>query len=90
MLPCQRINEAFSGGAYFTDGRLRMNTRQIVSSIGAVIAVYGIVSSILYFIGYNMRLLVWIDQWGSIAGWIIRVALVIVGGVMYLIGRKTA
>ena len=66
-----------------------MNIRQIVSTAGAVIALYVITSSIFHVIGYNMRLLVWVDQWGGAAGWAIRVLLVATGGVMYYIGRKT-
>jgi hypothetical protein len=69
--------------------RLSMNVRQVVSTAGAVIAIYVIVSSIFHIIGYNMRLLVWVDQWGPVAGWAIRMLLVVIGGVMYYIGRKT-
>jgi hypothetical protein len=67
-----------------------MNVRQVISTIGAVIAIYGITSSVLLFIGYTMRLLVWVDQWGSAAGWIIRAVLIAAGVVMYITGRKTA
>lgn len=66
-----------------------MNVRQIVSTAGAVIAIYVVASSIFHIIGYNMRLLVWVDQWGPLAGWIIRVILVVIGGILYFIGRKT-
>lgn len=67
-----------------------MNVRQVISTIGAVIAIYGVASSVLFFIGYNMRLLVWVDQWGSGAGWLIRALMIAVGVVMYISGRKTA
>jgi len=68
--------------------RLSMTVRHIVSTAGAVIALYVIASSIFHLIGYNMRLLVWVDQWGPAAGWAIRVLLVVTGGVMYYIGRN--
>jgi hypothetical protein len=67
-----------------------MNVRQVISTIGAVIAIYGIASSVLFFIGYNMRLLVWVDQWGSGAGWLIRALMIAAGVGMYISGRKTA
>jgi hypothetical protein len=66
-----------------------MNIRQVVSTAGAVIVIYVITSSIFHVIGYNMRLLVWIDRWGPAAGWTIRVLLVVIGCVMYVSGRKT-
>ena len=66
-----------------------MNIKKIVSSIGALIGVYGIVSSVLYFIGYTMRLLLWVDQWGIITGWIIRIVLVVIGTVLYIYGRNS-
>ncbi len=65
-----------------------MNVRQILSSIGALIGVYGIASSVLYFIGYNIRLLAWVDGWGMATGWIIRIVLVVAGTVLYIYGRN--
>ena len=66
-----------------------MNVRQVVSTAGAVIALYVMVSSVFHIIGHNMRLLVWVDQWGPAVGWVIRVLLIVIGGVMYYIGRKS-
>ncbi|HPV42040.1 MAG TPA: hypothetical protein PKX40_12750 [Spirochaetota bacterium] len=65
-----------------------MKTKQVLSSIGALIGVYGIASSVLYFLGYNMRLLVWVDQWGMYTGWFIRIVLVVAGTVLYIYGRN--
>jgi hypothetical protein len=31
--------------------------------------------------------LMWIDLWGPVIGWGIRIALVVVGGVLWLLGR---
>ena len=67
-----------------------MKARQVISSIGAVIAIYGIASSVLFFIGYNVRLLAWVDGWGTAAGWAIRGLMVAAGIAMYISGRKTA
>ncbi len=67
-----------------------MKAKQIVTSIGALIGVYGIASSVLYFNGYNIRLLLWVDQWGMTAGWIIRIVLIVAGAGLYIYGRKSA
>jgi hypothetical protein len=67
-----------------------MNVRQLLSTIGAVIAIYGVASGILFFIGYTVRFLVWVDRWGTPAGWGIRALMVVVGAALYISGRKAA
>ena len=59
-----------------------------LSSVGAFIALIGVISIILYFIGYNLRYLMWIDNWGPTTGWIIRGALVVVGGILFQVFKK--
>lgn len=55
---------------------------------GLVLAAMGIISMVLSIFNYNIRLLSWIDIWGSTAGWIIRILLILVGGVLFfLFGR---
>lgn len=61
-----------------------------LSSIGAFLAIAGVASIVLYFIGYNLKILMWIDMWGITMGWVIRVGLIIAGGVLYLIGSRTS
>lgn len=56
---------------------------------GLLIAAMGIISSLLYLFNYNIRLLAWIDMWGDTMGWIIRVLLVVVGGILFFLwGRE--
>jgi len=59
-----------------------------IPSIGAFLAIAGILSSVLSFIGYNLRLLLWIDMWGPVVGWVIRIALIVVGGALFFFGKK--
>jgi hypothetical protein len=49
-------------------------------SIGAGMAVMGIASTLLSFFNYNLRLLMWIDLWGTSVGWIIRILHIVGGG----------
>jgi hypothetical protein len=67
-----------------------MNAKSILTTIGSLMVLCGIASAILSFFGYNLRLLLWIDSWGLVAGWIIRIALIVVGGVIFFIGKKRA
>lgn len=59
-----------------------------LSSIGAGMVAIGIASTLLSFFNYNLRLLMWIDLWGTTIGWIIRVLLIIGGGAIYLLLNK--
>ena len=55
---------------------------------GLVLAAMGIISALLSIFNYNIRLLAWIDLWGSSMGWILRVLLVLGGGALFfLFGR---
>jgi len=59
-------------------------------SIGSALIFFGAGSAVLHFIGYEFRLLMWIDNWGETVGWIIRGALVIVGAAIVLFGNSSA
>ncbi|WP_111672791.1 hypothetical protein [Algoriphagus litoralis] len=56
---------------------------------GLLLAAMGIMSILLSFFNYNIRLLAWIDIWGDAAGWIIRILLILGGGALfYFFGRE--
>ena len=52
---------------------------------GLLLAVMGIMSIVLSIFNYNIRLLAWIDLWGSTMGWIFRILLIIGGGALFFI-----
>jgi len=52
---------------------------------GLLLAAMGIMSIILSIFNYNIRLLAWIDLWGSTMGWILRILLIIGGGALFFI-----
>ena len=57
--------------------------------MGAFIALVGAFSTALYFIGYNLRILMWIDSWGQTAGWVIRIGLLVGGLALFLVFRTS-
>jgi hypothetical protein len=57
-----------------------------MKGIGGFLALAGVISIVLHFIGYNLRILIWIDRWGTGVGWGIRIGLVVVGGILFLVG----
>jgi hypothetical protein len=52
-------------------------------SIGASVALAGVASIVLALIGFNLRILMWIDMWGDGVGWAIRAAIVVLGGAIF-------
>ena len=57
-----------------------------IQGIGGTIALAGVVSIVLNFINFNLRILMWIDLWGEGVGWAIRVGLVLLGGAIWAAG----
>lgn len=51
--------------------------------IGLLLFLAGLVSLFLQFTGANLVVLNWLGQWGETASWIIRVAVTVVGGIIY-------
>lgn len=56
-------------------------------SIGSYMAIFGIISSVLYFFDYNLSILTWIDNWGETVGWLIRGGLIVVGAILFFVGK---
>ena len=56
-----------------------------VRSFAGFIAVAGLVSIVLNLVGYNLRILMWIDLWGDALGWVIRGGLHVGGAAAYFL-----
>ncbi|MEM6533782.1 MAG: hypothetical protein AAF654_14255 [Myxococcota bacterium] len=56
---------------------------QQLASIGSFMALAGIISTLLSFVGYELRILMWIDMWGTGIGWVIRIGLIVVGAALF-------
>jgi len=52
---------------------------------GLLLAAMGIMSIVLSFFNYNIRLLSWIDNWGTTTGWIIKIILIAGGGALFFL-----
>ncbi|EMJ98129.1 hypothetical protein [Leptospira alstonii] len=58
-----------------------------ISSFGAFLSFAGVVSAALSFFNYNLSILIWIDNWGTTTGWGIRAGLVVIGVLLYFLGK---
>lgn len=56
-----------------------------LSGFGGAAALFGLVSIVLSFFNYNLRILMWIDLWGETMGWVIRISLIVVGLAVYFL-----
>ncbi len=64
--------------------------REKIGQFGAFLALIGVLSAVLSIFNYNLRILMWVDAWGSTTGWLIRGGLVIIGLFLLLvIGKST-
>jgi hypothetical protein len=56
-----------------------------MKSFGSLLLFFGIGSIVLNVVGYEFSLLMWIDNWGEMAGWAIRGTMIIAGGALYFL-----
>lgn len=64
------------------------NIKSKLGQGGLVLAAMGLISALLSIFNYNIRLLAWIDGWGSTMGWVLRAVLILAGGALFvLFGR---
>lgn len=54
-----------------------------ISNLGIAIAIAGLLSILFYFLPFDLLILVWIDFFGEIIGWVIRITLIIIGLYLY-------
>ncbi|HAS44093.1 MAG TPA: hypothetical protein DCS93_26685 [Microscillaceae bacterium] len=60
-----------------------------LGKLGAFLFFFGLASALLSFFNYNLRLLLWVDLWGTTMGWIIRISFIVGGGLLFLLfGRS--
>ena len=61
---------------------------KIMKKIGGTMFFFGVGSIILHFLNMEFIILAWIDLWGPAVGWMIRGALAVIGGILWLVGTK--
>lgn len=59
-----------------------------IASFGAFMALAAVISSVLSFVGYNLRVLMWVDMWGETMGWVVRGGVLVAGGLLYFVFSK--
>ena len=61
-----------------------------MQGIGGFLVLMGAGSFVLHFMEMEFRLLSWVDNWGVGVGNGIRIAMIVVGAALWLLGRKSA
>jgi hypothetical protein len=61
-----------------------------MQGIGGFLVLMGAGSFVLHFMEMEFRLLGWVDNWGVGVGNGIRVAMIVVGGILWFLGRTDA
>jgi hypothetical protein len=59
-----------------------------MKQIGGLMVLFGAGSFILNMLGREFSLLMWIDNWGTTTGTVIRIALVIAGAALWYVGNQ--
>jgi hypothetical protein len=60
-----------------------------MQGIGGFLVVLGAGSFVLHYMEMEFRLLGWVDNWGTGVGNGIRVAMIVVGAILWFLGRNS-
>jgi len=63
-----------------------------MQTIGTYMALAGVISTVLHFLGMNLKILIWINMWGPTMGWVIRLGLIALGVLLMIVfsgGQET-
>jgi hypothetical protein len=58
-----------------------------MKTIGLYLVIGGVGSIVLNLVGYEFVVLMWIDTWGETVGWAIRGSAIIVGAILWFLGK---
>jgi hypothetical protein len=61
-----------------------------LKGIGGLLFLLGVGSIVLNLVGFEFKLLMWIDNWGTQVGWAIRGGMIVVGGALWLLIKAPA
>jgi hypothetical protein len=61
-----------------------------MSKVGGYLLFFGVGSIVLGFLNMQFILLSWVDMWGPEIGWAIKIAFIVVGAVLWFLGKKQA
>ena len=57
-------------------------------SIGGYMFFFGLGSMVLHYLNLDFVLLMWVDNWGERTGWLIRILLAVIGGLIWFFPRN--
>lgn len=60
----------------------------MMQNFGSTLMGLGVLAIFLDFFNYVPKVLFWIYSWGDGVAWVIKIALLVVGGALWLIGRN--
>ncbi len=55
---------------------------------GSTLVLFGIGSIVLNLIHFEFILLMWVDMWGPAIGWGIRIAMIVLGIILWVAGKS--
>jgi hypothetical protein len=61
-----------------------------MQGFGGFLVLMGAGSFVLHFMNMEFRLLGWVDNWGPVVGNCIRIGLIVVGGIVWFLGKQGA
>lgn len=61
---------------------------KVINQIGSLMAIFGILAIVLGYMDSVPAILAWIYNWGEDTAWIIKIALTVVGGVLWFVSRQ--
>ena len=59
-----------------------------MKNIGGLLVLLGAGSFVLNMLGREFTLIMWIDNWGPTVGLVIRIAMIVVGAGLFLVGSQ--
>ena len=61
-----------------------------MQGLGGFLVLMGAGSFVLQFMNMEFTLLSWVDNWGPVVGTCIRIALIVVGAIVWFLGKQQA
>lgn len=61
-----------------------------MQGFGGLLFFLGAGSFVLHYFNMEFMLVSWVDNWGPGVGTGIRISMIVVGGILWLLGRKSA
>ncbi len=61
---------------------------KVINQIGSFMAIVGVLAFVLAYMGRVPVILGWIYKWGETTAMVIKIALIVVGGVLWFVSRQ--